>query len=164
MSPRRTAGIALAALAALVTACASVTVPPGSDRLTRQATSLVPPSGKANVYVMRGPAHLADQALWTVDLDFRGFGTLGAESYLYGWVAPGEHVLAVLHDGQVYGRVRFRADEMRNYFFTVEAGLLALLIERVDERSGRARVARSMLSGDNRFEAEPLPPAAARDR
>lgn len=163
VTPRRTAVI-LAILVALATACASVTLPPASDRLARQARSLIPPPGKANVYVIRGPGHLADQALWTVDLDFRGFGALGAESFLYGWVSPGDHVLAVLHDGQVYGRVRFTAAETRNYFFTVEPGLLSLAIERVDEPSGRALVGRSTPSGDNRFEAELLPAGAAGDR
>jgi hypothetical protein len=154
----------LVILAALAAACASGSVPPASDRLTRQAESLTPPPGKAGVYVIRGAAHPADQALWAVDLDFAGFGTVGADSYLYGWVSPGQHVLVVVHDGQVYGRARFHAREVRNYFFMVEAGLLALHIERIDERSGRALVARSTLSGDNRFEADPLPPAAARER
>ena len=138
-------------------------MPPASDGLARQAMSLIPPQGKANVYVIRGPAHLSDQVLWTVDLDFRGFGTLGSESYLYGWISPVDHVLAVLTDGQVQGRLRFRAEARRNYFFTVVAGLLTLHLERIEERDGRSLVGRSTLSGDNRFEAESLPlPGAAR--
>jgi hypothetical protein len=158
------AGAILAVLALLATACASVPVVPASDQLTRHARSFSPPPGQANVYVIRGPRHPADQPVWTVDLDFRGFGTLPPESYLYGWIAPGVHVLAVLHDSQVQQRVRFRAKEGQTYFFTVVPGLLTLFVERVDEETGRALVTRFRLSGDNRFEGETLPaaPSAAR--
>lgn len=154
----------LALLAALAAACGSRAVLPPSERLARQAASLIPPDGKANVYVIRGERHLADRALWRIDLDVRGFGTLEAESYLYGWVSPGDHVLAVLEDGRVSGRLRFTARAGRNYFFMVVPGLLALHLARVEEREGRGLIERYALSGDNRFEAEGLPRgAAARD-
>jgi hypothetical protein len=70
--------------AMLATACAPVVIPPASDRLVEQARSLSPPAGHAGVYVIRGGSHLAEQPLWTVDLDFHGFGTVRRESYLYG--------------------------------------------------------------------------------
>ncbi len=161
MRPRRPARSLLAVLLTLVTACTSLPVPPAPGWLARQARALVPPEGTANVYVIRGAPHLADQALWTVDLDFRGFGTLAAESYLYGWLVPGEHQLALLQDGQVYGRATFRAAEGSNYFFVVSAGLLTLYIERIDARTGRELVGRYAPSGDNRFEHEPVPPRRA---
>jgi hypothetical protein len=151
----------LAVLFALVTACTSIPALPAAGWLTRQAQSLVPPEGKANIYVIRRTAHLADQARWTVDLDFRGFGTLSAESYLYGWLAPGKHMLALLQDGWVHERVTFRVAEGSNHFFVVSAGLLTLYIERVDERTGRELIRRYPLSGDDRFEDEPVPPSRA---
>ena len=158
----RLAGLAIAVAAMLSTACTAAPVLAASDRLVQQARRLVPPEGMANVYVLRGPRYPADQPLWTMDLDFRGFGTLGAESYLYGWVEPGDHVLAVLRSGQIDQRVRFRAESRRNYFFEVVAGLLVLQIERVDESAGRELVGRYALSGDNRFEGEALPSPTAR--
>jgi hypothetical protein len=152
----------LAILLTLVTACSSLPAPPASDWLTRQAQSLAAPEGKANVYVIRHAAFPADQIFWTVDLDFRGFGTLAAESYLYGWLAPGEHMLALRQDGWVHGRMPFTVTEGTNYFFVVSAGLLRLSIERIGERAGRERIGRYALSGDNRFEHEPLPPRRER--
>jgi hypothetical protein len=151
----------LAVLLTLITACISLPGPPASGWLTRQAQSLVPPEGKANIYVIRRAAHIADQALWTVDLDFRGFGTLAPESYLYGWLAPGEHLLALLQDDRVHERVPLRVAEGSNYFFVVSAGLLSLYVERLDERTGRELIGRYALSGDDRFENEPVPPRRA---
>ena len=63
--------------AMLITACAPGSMPVASDRLVEQARSLSPPPGYAGVYAIRHARRLADQPLWTVDLDFRGFGTLG---------------------------------------------------------------------------------------
>jgi len=80
MRPRRLAAGSLAVLFTLLAACTTLPLPPASIRMIRQAQYLVPPDGKANIYVVRRSAHPADQALWTVDLDFRGFGTLGGES------------------------------------------------------------------------------------
>jgi hypothetical protein len=77
---------------------------------------------------------------------------VGSESYLYGWVRPGAHVVAVLHDGQVPGRTRFRAEAGRNYFFVVRADLLTLHVERLADGTGRDLVQRYTPSGDNRFE------------
>jgi len=162
MRPRRPAPSVLAVLFMLVTGCASLPLLPASGWLTRQAQSLVPPDGKANIYVIRRTAHLADQALWTVDLDFRGFGTLAAESYLYGWLAPGEHLLALLQDDWVHERVTFRVVEGSNYFFVASAGLLRLHVERLDERTGRELIGRYALSGDDRFENETPPQRAGR--
>jgi hypothetical protein len=152
----------LALLFTLVTACTSVPAPPASDWLTRQAQSLTAPEGTANVYVIRHAASPADQMLWTVDLDFRGFGTLAAESYLYGWLAPGEHLLALRQDGWVHRRTPFTVTAGSNYFFVISAGLLRLSIERIGERAGRELIGRYALSGDNRFEYEPLPSRRAR--
>ncbi len=152
----------MAVAVTLSTACATSPIVPASERLVQQARRLVPPEGKASIYVIRGRGHLADQSLWTVDLDFQGFGTVGAESYLYGWVDPGDHVLAVLRSGQIDQRVRFRADPARNYFFAVVAGLLVLQVERVDEPTARELVGRYTLSGDNRFEGEASPSPTAR--
>jgi hypothetical protein len=149
-------GAGLAMLAAmLIAACAPGSMPAASDRLVEQARSLSPPPEYAGVYVIRRARRLADQPLWTVDLDFRGFGTVGSESYLYGWVRPGEHVVAVLHDGQVQGRTRFRAEAGRNYFFMVGADLLTLHVERLADRTGRDLIQRYTPSGDNRFEDAP---------
>jgi hypothetical protein len=161
MRPQRLTAVLLAVLFTLLAACASMPIPPASIRLIRQAQQFAPPDGKANIYVARRGAHPADQALWTVDLDFRGFGTVAGESYLYGWLAPGEHLLALLQDGWVHERMRFRAAAGSSYFFVVSAGLLRLSIERVDERTGRELIGRFALSGDNRFEREPMPPARA---
>jgi hypothetical protein len=126
-----------------------------SNQLVAQARSLSPPSGQAGIYVIRGARRLADQPIWTVDLDFHGFGTVGAESYLYGWVRPGEHVVAVLYDGQVQGRTRFRAQAGRNYFFTVVPGVFAVNVEPLREAMGRDLIQRYTASGDNRFERRP---------
>jgi hypothetical protein len=48
----------------------TVSMPTASDRLLEQTKSFTPPPGHVGVYVIRRVRRLADQALWTVVLDF----------------------------------------------------------------------------------------------
>ena len=147
---------AILAVLVLMGGCASV--PPGSEELARQAQGFTPPPGRANLYAVRRWSVFEGGIVWPVTLDFREFGNVGQRSYLYGAIAPGEHVLGANLPGPVPNRVAFTAEAGRNYFFklTPAPGWLAgmIRIEPLDEAVGRALIGQYTLSGDNRFEFE----------
>jgi hypothetical protein len=141
----------------LLWGCASV--PPGSEALAREARRFTPPPGKANLYAVRMWGVFESGIVWPVTLDFKEFGNVGQRSYLYGTIAPGEHVLGADLPGPVPNRVKFTAEAGRNHFFKLSAtpGWLAgtIRIEPLDEQTGRALIENYTLSADNRFEFEP---------
>jgi hypothetical protein len=147
----------------LLAGCASV--PPGSNDLTQQALTFSPPPGKANLYVIRPYNVVGSVGLWTVTLDFNEIGTVGLRSYLYGAIAPGEHVLGPTIQGTSPNRLKFTAEAGRNYFFKVTPNFsfAGWGFDALDEAEGRERVQEYTLSGDNRFELEGAAPVAPRD-
>jgi len=95
--------VVLQAVAILAVACATITMAPES--LDMAAKQLVPPPGKARVYVTRpgtqGAAGLAD-----VMMDGRLVGQLAIQNYVYTDLEPGEHSIAWngVHPFSVAGR------------------------------------------------------------
>jgi len=148
----------VAILGALLLAGGCASVPRGSEKLERQARSFTPPPGKANVYAVRAWSVLDSGIVWPVTLDFREFGNVGQQSYLYGAIAAGDHVLGANLPGPVPTRARFTAEAGRNHFFKLvpvpgwPTGLIR--IEPLDEAAGRALIEKYSPSADNRFEYE----------
>jgi len=145
-------------LATLMTGCKSV--PEGSPALKQQALSFTPPPGMAGVYAIR-PYQLAGSAiLFDISLDYLEFGSLATDSYLFGLVPPGMHVLRVPRAGgqgaQLTGPggvgADFTAEAGRNYFLQLTVGWNAPKITRLSEAEGQKYVKKLKLSGDSRFE------------
>lgn len=144
-------------LAVHITGCRSV--PEGSPALKQQALTFAPPSGMAGVYAIRRPG-LGSAILFDVALDYQDWGSLATSSYLFGFVAPGDHILSAPRAG---GRrtppgagIHFTAEAGRDYYFRITAGSTFGSVPdiiRLSESEGQANVRNFTLSGDNRFEA-----------
>lgn len=121
--------------------------PRASDTLAQQSRTFVPPPGKANVYVVRRYNPIGRLFLFYVTLDFQEFGSLGVQTYLYGFVDPGDHLVSSANSN----RLEFTAVSGRNYFFKVSQGW-SRQIAALDEEDGRSLILDYTPSGDNRFE------------
>jgi hypothetical protein len=147
-----------------ITGCADRPVPElapeGSPAMKQQALSFAPPPGKAGVYVIR-PYTFANDTyyggtvyLFNISLDYQDFGALETNSYLFGIVSSGNHVL---------GPVHFTAEAGKNYYFTVKgvgfmgSSIRHMQFDPIPETDGQAYVRKFKLSGDNRFELQNPP-------
>lgn len=137
--------------ACLLTGCASV--PTASPEFQQKALSFTPPPGMASVYVYRPYNFVGSAVAWSISLDFREFGSLALETYLFGNVEPGQHILKPLPFSGAK-RTQFDAQEGKLYFFKVTPGMASLNIDPVEESEGREKVSNYTLSGDNVFEWE----------
>src|SRR5438105_15789809 len=86
-------GVLLAFVLWLTAGCVA-TVPEGSSALKSQALSFTPPQNRAGVYVVR-PLPQAWTQLIEVSLDFRPFGSIAPETYLFTTVPTGTHVISL---------------------------------------------------------------------
>ena len=131
--------------------------PEGSPAMKQQALSFAPPPNRAGVYVIR-PYKFANDtyyggfaSLFNISLDYQGFGALETNSYLFGIVSSGNHVL---------GPVHFTAEAGKNYYFIVRgvgfmgSSIRHMQFDRISETDGQAYVRKFKLSGDNRFELQ----------
>jgi hypothetical protein len=120
-----------------VAACAAA---PGNlaNRSMTQALSFTPPPGKSSIYVIRPGGFVGLIALWDVDLDADSLGKLGAGSFLFAVVPPGEHNLRVVYqrDG-----LTFTTEPDQNYFFVVKPGFTGS-VSPISEGEGREYVAK----------------------
>jgi hypothetical protein len=144
--------------------------PEGSPAMKLQALSFAPPPGKAGVYVVR-PYHFYNDTyyggsdiLLNISLDYQQFGSLETNSYLFGLVSPGKHILgSSIADAFASGsnRGNFTAEAGKNYYFTATGTGISrarhLEIDPISETDGRAYVQKFKLSGDNRFELQNQP-------
>jgi hypothetical protein len=155
--------VALPALLAMGTGCTSMGMPEGSPAMKQQALSFTPPPGKAGVYVIHpyqisfGVGGLVGNTMMRessqVNLDYQEFGQVDFNTYLFGLVPPGDHVLS---SGDIVSStkvVHFTAEAGKNYFFMVGADG----IDSTSETNGQSCVRRFKLSGDNRFEYQNAP-------
>jgi hypothetical protein len=151
-----------------ITGCADVqSTPEGSSAMKQQALSFAPPPGKACIYVIR-PYHFYNDSYYghsgnpfNISLDYQAFGSLDVNSYLFGVVPPGKHILGssdtdMFDPGSNSGS--FIAEAGKNYYFTA-TGVGAtrfrhLQIESISEIDGQAYVRKFKLSGDTRSELQ----------
>lgn len=137
--------------ACLLTGCASV--PTASPEFQQKALSFTPPPGMASVYVYRPYNFVGSAVAWSISLDFKEFGSLGLETYLFGNVDPGPHILKGFPFSGAE-RTKFDAEAGKLYFFKVTPGMAGLDFDPVEEKEGREKVSNWTLSGDNVFEWE----------
>ena len=98
--------------------CASV--PMGSEVENQTALKFVPPSGKANIYILRRPAYLGAAILATAALDTQMAGGLKAGSFILKTVDPGGHTVTVFSN-ENQASLTFQAEAGQNYFFDVKS-------------------------------------------
>lgn len=136
-----------------LTGCASV--PPASSAFERKALSFTPATGTASIYVYRPYNLLAGGSLFNISLDYKEFGNLETNTYLFGNIPPGSHVIrAEYADANQSKPVKFEAEAGKLYFFKVTPGWGGINIEPERENEGRNEVINYSLSGDNVFEFE----------
>ena len=131
--------------------CASV--PIASPDFEHKAMKFIPPPEMAAVYVYRPYNLIGSAVLFSVSIDYKDFGTVATDTYLFGTVKPGLHVIKT--GGGIpfaVASIRFNADAGRLYFFKVSPGWTQIKIEQVDEKKGRDNLSNLKLSGDNAFE------------
>ena len=151
--------VLLALILTQMTGCVSVQpIPEGSLTVKQQALSLTPPPGKAGVYVIRIYKFIGHLIPIDTTLDYQEFGSLKTDSYLFGVVPPGEHVLRVPAGLETFDMpfvskqgVHFTAEAGRNYFFRMTIGGGAGIVQ-LSEAEGQAYVQKFKLSSDSRFE------------
>jgi hypothetical protein len=142
---------ALIVLSMAITGCA--TVPSASPEFERKATSFTPPVGMAAIYVYR-PYHLVGSAVhFRVSLDYKDFGTVVTDTYLFAAVKPGEHVIKAAGGIPLsVASITSNVEAGGLYFFKVSPGWSQIEIKQIDERVGREELNNLRLSGDNAFE------------
>jgi hypothetical protein len=141
------------------------TTPEGSSELKQQALSFTPPSGKANIYVIR-PGRFSGKLIeYGVNLDLQPFGSLPNNSYLYGVVLPGKHGLQgtiqkvrIITGGQIYvsAPLNFVAEADTNYYFRLDLGGIgpwsAPDLVQISETEAKSYLEKAKPSPVNRFE------------
>ena len=107
----------------------------------------------AGVYVYRQHNLVGSAVLFLVTLDYKDFGSVATDTYLYGTMSPGEHTIKV--GGGIplsVASIKLNAEAGKLYFFKVSPGWSQIKIEPVDEKNGREDLGKLRLSGDNAFE------------
>jgi hypothetical protein len=141
--------------------------PEGSASMKQQALNFAPPPGKAGIYVIR-PYHFFKDTVYSgsdillnINLDYQQFGSVNTNSYLFGLVPPGKHILGSSIPDMFASDSKggnFTAEAGKNYYFTVTgagisgAGHLQFVL--ISETEGQAYVREFKLSGDNRFDLQ----------
>lgn len=132
----KTWGMAIGAV--MLAGCMTASVDLAGEAEQKAAQSFAPPSGHANLYVVRDGGYMSGgMVLFRVIIDGRDHGSLAQWTYLVMPVPPGPHnVLSSTAESQE--AVKFDAEAGRNYFVSIKS--------RIGWASGRVSV--SMLPED----------------
>jgi hypothetical protein len=142
----------IAGLGLMVTGCKSV--PEGSPALKQQALSFTPPPGMAGVYVIRPWKLASGGTLFNASIDYQVYSSLDLDSYLFGLVPAGLHVINTPHYGigtVVNASTYFTAEAGSNYFFKIAPAVNGYHINQLSDKDGMAYVREFKLSGDSHF-------------
>ncbi len=142
----------------LTVSCASVR--DGSPDYRRKALSFAPPANKSSVYVCRPTRFAASGARFRVFLDFKEFGELANNCFLFAEVEPGMHSMKFEASAWLGKPYEFKTEPGKLYFFRVSPWHARP--ETMDEKEGFAAVRQFKLSGENAFEFEELRKAEKR--
>jgi len=152
--------LALAFCAALwMSGCASMKE--GSSGGKAEAWNFALPPGRAGVYVIRPFSVTGPAERFRIRLDSRDVGLVSRNSFIFGTVAAGPHVLEPLRTGgdTVGGQddhrsvgpgsksAIFNAEAGQNYFFTVKGDWVGLEFEEISDTAGQKYVRKLKLSG-----------------
>ena len=141
--------LTLVLVSLVLTGC--VSVPKGSKELQQQSERMVPPEGKAGIYVFRPMPLLGvgSAVLRKIELDTGLFGYLAPSSYLYGAIPPGEHSVGL---GYPAGTIELTAEEGVNHFFKISLGFPGEILKEIDNEEARKLIREFTLSRYNIFE------------
>jgi hypothetical protein len=131
--------LSLAAIAALVGGCTSVSLRPrsiectlavvvapgsscqpmprASDALDSEAKKFLPVEGKANLYIVR-PSIVGGRRVWDIQFDGKHAGLIAEHTYLLLVVAPGAHEVSVLTNENRHA-ITITANPGQNHFVEV---------------------------------------------
>ncbi|HEX5218803.1 MAG TPA: DUF2846 domain-containing protein [Verrucomicrobiae bacterium] len=133
--------IALTAVIALASGCASVQEAPSSA--DRAAKSFKPPAGKSSIYVFRESAFAGKGVAVPVSVDGRLVGTVGSGTFARVNVEPGNHVVAS-YTAESGPALNVPTEAGGNYFVELEThfGMTAAraTLRRVGDAEGRKGV------------------------
>jgi len=110
--------ISLLAVAAFAGCMTTVQLAPSESDAA--AKRLVPPDGKANLYVARSNASEGERALFGVSIDGKAVGPIAAGTFYLVVLDPGTHSVAATSNENT-SKASFDAQAGKNYFFEVTA-------------------------------------------
>lgn len=139
-------------LLVLLTMASCASVPLGSAFLKARAEKFEPSPNRANIYVVRPFNHFGSALHYLVYLDYQAFGTLAGDTFLFGEIPAGNHVLQAFSRNTKPALLAFTAEEGKNYYFNLGPGLKGLSLKSVEEAQARVWVTDFQLSGDNVFD------------
>jgi hypothetical protein len=146
-----TVTVVTAVVCMMIIGCASV--PTASPGFEQEAMKFSPPPEMAAVYVYRPFNVFGSAVLFLVSIDYKDFGSVSTDTYLFGTIRPGLHVIKT--GGGIplsVASAKFDAEAGRLYFFKISPGWTGIKIEQVDEKKGHDSLRDLRLSGDNAFE------------
>jgi hypothetical protein len=130
--------------------CGCATHRPATIQQDNKAKTFAIYSGKANIYVYRNEMFAFASKL-PIAFDGKPIGDLGAKTYFFFVVSPGEH--EVICNSENESKLKLTVESDRNYFVWVEAktGILTLRsnLLNVDEAAGRRGVEECRLLLEN---------------
>ena len=142
--------IIVAVVASMLIGCASV--PTASPDFKREAMKFAPPPEMAAVYVYRPYNVIGSAILFLVSIDYKDFGSVSTDTYLFGTIRPGQHVIKATGGIPLSVAVtEFDAEAGRLYFFKISPGWSGIKLEQMDETRGRDTLRNLRPSGDNIF-------------
>jgi hypothetical protein len=143
--------IMVAVVANILIGCASV--PTASLDFEREAMKFTPPPEMAAVYVYRPYNVIGSAILFLVSIDYKDFGSVSTDTYLFGTIRPGQHVIKAAGGIPLsVASTKFEAETGRLYYFKISPGWSGINIEQMDETKGRDSLRNLRPSGDNAFE------------
>lgn len=140
--------IALLGLSTLLLGSCATPMPEGSPIIKAQANHLEPPKGWCGIYVFR-PGLPTSDALWRVNLDYKQFGYLATQSYLYGAVRPGEHMMDLAYDGS---QQSFHLNAGENAYYKIVLGFPGAKLSPISAAEAKELLKTYRLSILNQFE------------
>ena len=134
--------IALAALSALLTGCASV--PTTSAARDADAKKFQPEPGHANIYINRRNVFVGGAILALTQADDRVVGPLAPGTFQLVHTPPGKHLIMALNQFHEVEQIEITTEKDKNYFFdlSVTMGLLhpGVKIKQIADDEGRKGV------------------------
>ena len=110
-----------------------------------EAVKFSPPSGMANLYIIRREAYLGCALNIPIALDGQQFGSLQTGSFFLKVISPGDHILSSFTQAETATKT-FKAREGQNIFYDIKGdmGLISMgtSIHKISDEDAKAAVRR----------------------
>jgi uncharacterized protein DUF2846 len=124
------------------------------DSITK---NLVPPPGKAIIYIVR-PTIMAFAVPMRLDCDSFQVGWISAKTYLYTILDSGEHTLKSLSENEFHLKVNLEAGKIYYIEQEIRMGILyaRTKLKLLNDETGRKELGKCSISGHNTYPNFPL--------